>query len=160
MRVLALDLGERRIGLALSDEDRRFAFPEGVLPSVSLAKDVEALVQMIREREIGQVVVGLPLHMDGRAGAGAEHARRFAEQLQTASGVPVALLDERWTTREATRVLREGGAGRGKKAKGGRKGGGKGGRKGKDNPADSVDAVAASILLRTWLDGRAGEDDA
>jgi putative Holliday junction resolvase len=139
MRVLGLDLGARRIGLALSDPLGEFAFPEGTLERRSLSSDLLALCELVRERGVGRVVVGLPLHMSGRAGREAEAARRFASRLAEASGLPVDLLDERWTSVEAERALRETG-GRGRRARGER------GR---------VDAVAATLLLRTYLARRA-----
>ena len=105
MRVLGVDLGSRRIGLAISDSDGTFAFPLDALESRGLARDVEALRVLIGEREVEQVVVGLPLHMSGRAGPEAESARRFARSLSEIAAVPVDLLDERWTTAEAERAL-------------------------------------------------------
>jgi len=135
MRVLGLDLGSKRIGVALSD-------PEGVIasPLVTLARhggrrDLAAVGDLVREHEVGEIVVGLPLHMDGRRGPEAEAARRFADALRAELGVPVGTLDERWTTVEAERALRASG------------------RRGKKRRA-VVDAVAAAILLRTWLERR------
>jgi len=88
------------------------------------------------EREVARIVVGLPLHMDGRAGTGARAARDFADALSRAAGVPVDTLDERLTTVEAERILREGGARRRTRRK-------------------AVDSLAASLILRTYLDRRA-----
>jgi putative Holliday junction resolvase len=85
-----------------------------------------------------RVVVGLPLHLDGREGTGAAAARAFATALEEASGLPVELVDERWTTREAERALREAPARR---------------RRGRKQV---VDAMAATLLLRTWLERAAG----
>jgi putative Holliday junction resolvase len=135
MRVLGLDLGSRRIGVALSDPDGAIASPLTTLERRGGARDLAAVEALVREHEVGEVVVGLPLHMDGRRGPEAEAAKRFAAELRATLGVPVGLLDERWTTVEAERALRESG------------------RKGKKRRA-VVDAVAASILLRTWLERR------
>ena len=134
MRVLALDLGARRIGLAISDPEGDFAFPMQAIESVGRKRDVEAIRKLAGEREVGCVVVGLPLHMDGRAGPEAEAARRFAKELARATGLAVETLDERWTTVEAERALREAGW------------------RGRRRPRGEVDSAAAAILLRTWLD--------
>ncbi len=133
MRILGLDLGARRIGLSVSDPEGAVALPAGVLERSGRERDLSALRALIEERGIERVVVGLPLHMNGRVGPEAEAARTFARELADASGVPVDLLDERWTTLEAERALREVGTRRGR---------------------DSVDALAATLLLRSYLDRR------
>jgi len=137
MRTLGLDLGQKRIGVALSDPEGRFAFPRGFVASRGLSKDVAAVLDLIGEHDVAGVVIGLPLHLDGRAGKGAEQARRFAARLGERSGIRVELLDERWTSREASRMLQQERP-RGRRAARQRK--------------EQVDAVAASILLRTFLD--------
>jgi putative Holliday junction resolvase len=139
--VLGLDLGERRIGLAVSDAARVIAFPLGALDRKSLATDVEALCALIRERGVAAVVVGLPLHLDGRPGTGAAAARRFAERLGAACALPVSLVDERMTTVIAERALREEPRGR---------------KRGKRPAKGQVDALAATMILRTYLEQAAG----
>jgi len=131
--VLGLDFGARRIGLAVSDADAAIAFPIGVLERTRRAADLAALAEVIREREIVAVVVGLPLHMDGRAGTGAEAARAFAAELGEATSLPVALIDERWTSAEAERSLADAPRKR-RRQKG------------------QVDALAATLILRTYLE--------
>lgn len=131
--VLALDYGTRRIGLAVSDPDGRFAFPAGVLTRRSLARDLAALDELARERAATRLLIGLPLHLDGRRGPEAQAVQRFAEALGEATGLPVELLDERWTTLEAERALRQ-------TVPDGRR------------RREKVDAAAAAILLRTWLE--------
>ena len=131
--VLGLDYGSRRIGLAVSDEAGLFAFPAGALERTGLQRDLAALSAMIAERGVTRVVVGLPLHLSGRSGVEAEAARAFAAALGEAARVPVDLLDERWSTREAERALRDA-PGRHKRKRG------------------SVDSVAATLLLRTYLE--------
>jgi putative Holliday junction resolvase len=133
MRVLGLDLGQKRIGVAISDEDASIAFPSGAILSQGRKKDVQAVLALITEREIGRVVIGLPRHLDGREGPEAEAARAFARSLEAQSGLPVETLDERWTTLEAERVLHT--QGRNKKKQ-----------------RAVVDSVAASIILGTYLD--------
>src|SRR5262245_20080171 len=134
--VLGLDLGERRIGLAVSDPAAAIAFPIGALDRQSPAADIRSLCDLIRERGVVAVVVGLPLHLSGRAGAGAEAARRFAKALGDACALPVELVDERLTTVLAERALREHPRGRNRSKR----------RKGQ------VDALAAALILRTWLE--------
>ncbi len=136
MRVLGIDLGSRRIGLALSDPEGRIASPAGMIERRGGKRDLEAMKRWIVEHEVGSVVVGLPIHMSGRRGPEAAAARRFASELGTATGLPVDLIDERLTTREAENALRESG------------------RKGARRRA-VIDSVAASILLRTYLETRA-----
>ena len=114
MRVLGVDLGSRRIGLAISDPDASFAFPVDAIESKGTRRDVETLRELIVGRDIERAVVGLPLHRDGRAGPEAEAARRFADALSKAAGIPVETLDERWTTLEADRALTADGRSAGK----------------------------------------------
>jgi putative Holliday junction resolvase len=135
MRVLGLDLGSKRIGLAVSDPEANIAFPAGTLQSAGRKADIAAVCEIIADREIGAVVVGLPRHMDGRRGPEAAAAEKFAAALRKSSGVPVETLDERWTSQEAERVLLA--QGRAPSRSRGR-----------------VDEIAAAILLRTYLEIR------
>ena len=137
MRVLGIDLGTRRIGLAVSDEDGRIAFPAGVLERRSKRADFAALAKLVRERGIGAAVVGLPLHMSGRAGPEAEAAVEFATALAEAAGIPVDTLDERWTSVAAHRALQESGR-----------------RTVEKHGKGVVDEVAATLLLSTYLERR------
>ncbi len=138
MRVLGLDLGRRRIGLALSDPKGVLALPVGALERRDLASDLEALRTLAAQRGVERIVVGLPVHMSGRVGAEAAAAASFARSLAQATGLPVDTLDERWTTVEAERALRATGS--------------KAGRR-----RELVDSVAAAILLRTYLARLANE---
>lgn len=135
-RFLGLDYGTRRIGLAVSDADARIAFPERTLERRGERRDVEAICKLVAERGVVGIVVGLPLHMDGRRGPEAEAAEAFARLVGDATGVPVEMFDERWTTVEAERALEHTG------------------RKGRKR-REVVDAVAAALLLRAWLERRA-----
>jgi putative Holliday junction resolvase len=137
MRVLGLDLGEKRIGLAVSDEAARIAFPAGFIERKGRRRDLAALCALVRERAIGRAVVGLPLHMSGRRGEQAEAAEAFARTLAEAAGIPVDTLDERWTSIAAERALQE----TGRRVVE---------RKGKGE----VDAIAATLLLSAYLDRR------
>ena len=131
--VLALDYGTRRIGLAVSDEEAQFAFPVGFLACRGREHDLAALRQLLAERSIRRIVVGLPIHMDGRRGETAVAAENFANAIAEMTGLPVEMLDERWTTREAERALRESPRGRKKRR-------------------EAVDSAAATLLLRTYLE--------
>lgn len=131
--VLGVDLGAKRIGLAVSDDEASIAFPAGFLASQGRARDVAALCTVIDERSVTRVVVGLPVHLSGRESAGSESARQFADALGKAAGVPVEVLDERWTSRAAELSLRE--------SRGGRR-----------RRKEAVDSVAATLLLRTYLE--------
>jgi len=133
MPVLGIDLGSRRIGLAISDAEDRIALPAGSLESRGPKRDLKAVSALARERGVERVVVGLPIHMDGSQGPQAEAARRFASSLAGELGIPVETLDERWTTREAERALDATG------------------RRGRKRRKEVVDAVAATLLLRTFL---------
>jgi putative Holliday junction resolvase len=132
--VLALDFGSKRIGLAVSDPAGDFAFPAGELERHGEERDLEALRGLAAERGVVRVVVGLPLHMSGRSGPEAEAARAFAARVGEATGLPVELLDERWTSREAERALRAVQPRRRRRERA------------------HLDAAAAAILLRTWLE--------
>jgi putative Holliday junction resolvase len=131
--ILGIDLGEKRIGLAVSDPEGSIAFPAGFLVSQGRPKDVAALCEMVEERGIVRIVVGLPIHLDGRPSPGSQAARSFADALGEATGIPVDVLDERWTSQAAELSLSE--------SKGGRK-----------KRREAVDAVAATLLLRTYLE--------
>ena len=134
-RVLALDLGKRRIGLALSDELRVTAQGLKTLERTNIREDLARLCQLAVDNNVSQIVIGNPLHMSGRAGFQADRAHEFGERLQAASSLPVEYWDERLTTVEAQRVLRESGVSSQKRAK-------------------AVDRLAAVILLESYLDSR------
>jgi putative Holliday junction resolvase len=140
--VLGLDLGTRRIGLAISDERGVFAFPAGHLERVGLKRDLAALRLLVAERGVRRIVVGLPLQLDGREGAGARAAREFARALAEATSLEVELMDERLTSVEAERALRE--APRATRR----------GRK------QVIDAMAATLMLRSWLESHGPPDAA
>jgi len=138
--VMALDYGTHRIGLAISDAEGSFAFPAGTLVSSGRSRDLEELCRLVAERDVRRIVVGLPIHMSGRKGETARAAEEFANEVAKATGLPVEMLDERWTTREAERSLAESKSGRRKRR-------------------EAVDSAAATLLLQTWL-ARARNADA
>jgi putative Holliday junction resolvase len=146
-RLLGLDAGERRIGVAISDPGQTLAFPFR-----TVEKDGSELADLgiiaVEEDAIG-LVVGLPLSLSGEAGPQAERVRAFARELEKALNLPIAFWDERLSSREAERILAQEGV-RGRPGK--RSGRGPGRRP--DRGASDV--VAATIILQTFLDSRRG----
>lgn len=109
MRILGIDYGRRRIGLAVSDEAGFLARPlDPYQRTHSLRKDLEYLARLAREAEAGTIVVGLPLNMNGSKGEMAVEVEEFVGQLQKLMGIAVVVFDERLTSSEAERVLLEG----------------------------------------------------
>lgn len=135
-RVLGLDLGDARIGVAISDPGRRLAVPLGTVQT-GAPHDVKAIGAMVRDHGVTEVVVGHPRSMSGGAGPRARHAERFADALGAVLELPVHLQDERLSTVEAERALRAAGAG------------GRARRR-------AVDRSAATVILQAWLDARLG----
>lgn len=99
-RVIGVDLGEKRVGIASSDE-LGFAHPLGVIKWRSLDATIASLINLAEEHEVSSFVVGYPLNMDGTVGDAAKKAIKFARVLNRKSGLPVALCDERLTTSQA-----------------------------------------------------------
>jgi putative Holliday junction resolvase len=140
---LALDLGRRRIGLAVSDASGLARGLETVTRKTRL-EDIARIARIARERNAGVLVVGLPLNMDGSAGPQAEFSRRFAGALGEATGLPVELHDERLTSVEAERRLRSHGWTLERFLEQKRKG--------------AVDRMAAIVLLEDWLRAGSGTE--
>ena len=132
---LGLDVGERRVGVAVSDPERRLAVP---LRSVGRDGAIEALAVLAREYEVADVVVGLPLTLRGEAGPQAESASAFARELERLLRLPVHLWDERLSTQEAQRRVLAPSKRRGRRER-------------TPRPVDT-DALAASIILQAYLD--------
>lgn len=140
MRILALDHGTKRIGVAISDELRLIATPVEFIPAEPFGTFLARLKEILREREVGLIVVGLPRNMDGSYGPAARTVQEFVAALRQAVAVPIRTWDERLTSVQAQRLMIEGGVRRER-------------RKGK------VDQMAAAILLQNYLEaaGGAGE---
>jgi putative Holliday junction resolvase len=132
-RVLALDLGKRRIGLAISDPLRITAQGLPNLVRTNKRADLAALEELIREREVGQILMGNPINMGGKEGRQSSWVREFAGDIEKRTGLPVRLWDERLTSVEAGRVLRSSGISIAKRAA-------------------AVDKLSAVILLQSYLD--------
>ena len=137
-RILGIDWGERRVGIALSDESRTIASPHSVVVrSVSLKKDLGRIAGLVGENGVERVVLGIPMSMDGTRGSAAESVLEIIDKLQGLLDIPVDTWDERLSTVEAEKVLISGDVSR-KKRKG------------------VVDSVAAAIILQAYLDSGAG----
>ncbi len=136
-RVLALDLGERRIGVAISDELGLTAQGLRTLYRTNKRRLLATLAALAAERQVGLILVGYPLLLSGEEGSQAQRARRFAAELERRTGLPVKLLDERFTTVEARRLLRSTGVCLDKRN------------------APVVDRLSAVLLLQAYLDSRA-----
>jgi putative Holliday junction resolvase len=133
-RVLALDLGQRRIGVALSDEGRTIAQPLTVLPRSGRDHDVYAIAALCKAHGVGLIVIGLPEPLPGAAPSPmAEQAQRLGQRLARVTGLPVEYVDEFETTVEARELLLEADSSR-------------------DRRRQVVDKLAAAIILRRWLD--------
>jgi putative Holliday junction resolvase len=145
-RILALDYGRARIGLAIADAETALAQPLGTLDRINRNEDMRRLRELVREHGVQQIVVGLPLRLDGTRGDMAEEAARFGQRVHKQIGVPVEMVDERLTSWEAERLLEEH-QGRTMHAATSKK------RK-KDNGKPGVDALAAALILKEYLDRR------
>ena len=132
-RIMALDVGARRIGVAVSDPLRITAQGLDTIQRQNKRRDLEALRRLLSEYQIREVVVGLPLRLSGAEGTQSEKMRLFADDLHRHFGVIVHLWDERWTSTEANRLLRETDLSIEKRAK-------------------AVDRMAATLILQSWLE--------
>jgi len=134
-RILGLDVGARRIGVAVSDLLGITAQGLETLQRKNKKKDFEQLRRVIRDYQVREIVVGLPLRMSGAAGIQAEKMQAFAEDLRKRFGLPVHLFDERLTSAEANRLLRETDLSIEKRGK-------------------AVDRMAAVLILQGWMERR------
>ena len=139
-RLLGLDVGDRRVGVAISDPERRLAVPLHSVERDGRRLELDVLATLARQEDVTALVVGLPLTLSGEAGSQAERTRAFARDLERHIGLPVHLWDERLSTQEAQRLVAEGG-----RRERGRRG------RGRTSSAD-LDALAASIILQSYLD--------
>ena len=140
-RVLGLDLGERRIGVAVSDRDQRVALAATTVHrSKDRPREHRELARLVADYEAAGVVVGLPLSLSGAVGPAAKAALAEVSELASLLGVPIVTHDERFTTTTATTALRAAG----RKAK---------------QQRSVVDQVAAAVMLQSWIDGRTGGND-
>ena len=131
-RIMGVDFGDARTGIAISDLLCSIVGTTTVIHSRNTEKTITQICQMIQSSDIGEIVVGLPKNMDGSEGPRAELCREFAQKLEEATGLPIKMWDERRTTVEAHNILSQHNY-HGKKRK------------------DTVDAVAASLILEGYL---------
>ena len=131
-RIMGIDYGDARTGVAMSDLLCSIVGSTAVVPSRHTEKAIADIVRMAKENEVGQIVVGLPRNMDGTEGSRAELCRQFADQLREATGLEIIMWDERRTTVEAHNILSQHNY-HGQKRK------------------NTVDAVAASLILEGYL---------
>lgn len=131
-RIMGIDYGRVRIGIALTDLLKTIASPYEVYKSVSRKKDIEYFVKLIKEKEVDKVVLGFPLNMDGSEGERALKTRAFGDELEKASNVPVVYQDERLSSVEAENYLLDGDLRR-------------------DKRKNLIDKVSASIILEDYL---------
>ena len=132
-RIIAFDIGDKRIGVAASDPFNTFALPGTTyFRTKSAEADAENLAKLVREKDAGLIVCGMPVNFDGSDSIQTEKTRRFVEILRTKTDVPIVFEDERFTTMEAERVLIAGGVRR-------------------ENRKQSIDSIAASYILEGYL---------
>jgi putative Holliday junction resolvase len=134
MRILALDHGSKRIGVAVSDETKTIAQPLEYIPAEPFADFLERLKKLLVEKEIDLILIGLPRNMDGSYGPAAEKVQTFVGVLKTAITVPIKMWDERLTSSQANKILIQANVRR-------------------DKRKEKVDKMAAAILLQSYLDG-------
>ena len=132
MKIMGIDYGDARTGVAISDLLCSLVGSAVVVPSRNTDKAIADIVRLAKENQVGEIVVGLPRNMDGTEGPRAELCREFAQKLGQATGLPVSMWDERRTTVEAHNILSQHNY-HGKKRK------------------DTVDAMAASLILEGYL---------
>lgn len=133
MRILALDHGTRRIGVAVSDETKTIAQPLEYIPAEPFADFLKRLKEILAEKEVDFILLGMPRNMDGSYGPAAQKVETFAAALKSAITVPIKLWDERLTSTMANRILIQGNVRR-------------------DKRKEKVDKMAAAILLQGYLD--------
>ena len=135
MRILALDIGEKRVGVAVSDPNERVASPITVLPAEEVRSCAKSFKRVLEDWEPELIVCGLPKTLSGEDGPQVQRIRDFVQKVSQATGLPLEFADERLSSAEAKRSLHE--KGLSEKAMRGK-----------------VDMIAASIFLQTWLDAR------
>ena len=133
MRILALDHGTKRVGVAVSDELKMIATPLEYIPAEPFAGFLDRLKEILREKEVELIIIGMPRNMDGSYGPAALKVQAFVAVLKDALAIPIKTLDERLTTVQAQRFLIQGNVRREKRK-------------------EKVDKTAAAILLQSYLD--------
>lgn len=136
MRILALDHGTKRIGVAVSDELKLIATPLEFIPAEPVAAFLARLKEIVQAKEVELIVIGMPRNMDGSYGPAALKVQEFVAVLRDAIAIPIQTWDERLTSAQANRLLLQGNVRR-------------------EDRKQKVDKMAAAILLQSWLDSHA-----
>ena len=136
MRVMGIDFGEARIGIALSDPTGLIATPKLVLAEKDKGRQITRVIELAREYDVQKIVVGIPFHLDGEEGVMATTAEKYAAKLERVSGLEVIRIDERLSSVEAERIMKM------TRSKGRKKG-----------LKQELDMVAAAVILQSYLDG-------
>ena len=131
---MCLDVGDRRIGLAVSDQGEMLATPAGVIERTRLQRDLALVLEHLQEKQVGAIVVGLPLTLEGKIGPQAKKVKAFVKALRRETQLPIKTMDERFSSVEAEGLLRQAG------------------RKPSRHKGE-VDAAAAAVILQEYLDG-------
>ncbi len=142
-KILAIDYGRARIGLAIAESLQGIAQPLGTLERINRNEDMRRLRELVRDNAVKLVLVGLPLRLDGTRGEMADETERFAQRMRKQIGVPVEMADERLTSWEAERLLEEEFGRKSKQLDGA--------SKKRDAAKFTVDSIAATIILREYL---------
>jgi putative Holliday junction resolvase len=137
-RMLGLDMGDSRIGVALSDPLGIMASPLTIISRTDEEADIEAIMAIARQNEVGRIIIGLPLSMDGSLGKQAEKVKEFAAELSCQIDIPVEFRDERLSTVSAKRIVRD---------------------VRKTNRETRYDAAAAALILQSYLDSALGTEE-
>jgi putative Holliday junction resolvase len=135
MRFMGLDFGDKRIGIAVSDDQGQIAMPKDTLQRSGKVKYIERLAELADQENVGEILVGMPVSMDGSHGPQAQKVMRFVQRLRQRVEIPVVVWDERLTTVAAERILIEGNLSRSRRRR-------------------VIDKVAAAYMLQSYLDFR------
>lgn len=144
---LSIDYGRERMGMALAEANAKMAQPLATMKRINRNEDMRRIRQLVREHRVKQIVVGLPLKLDGTRGEMAEEAERFARRVRKQLGVPVEMIDERLTSWEAERLLEET---QGRFLQAEKSGFSR--KQRKPSARATVDAVAAAVILKEYLE--------
>lgn len=128
-KILGLDFGEKRIGLAISDETGKFARPYGKIVVTNERQGIREIKKTCQKENVGQIIIGLPLTLRGEEGKKVKEVKKFAQNLQKEVALPIIFQDERFTSKEAERILRE--------------------RKNKSK--DKIDTLSAMLILNQYM---------
>ena len=138
-RILGIDYGTKRVGLAISDELGMIAFPLSVIENISPRRVAEEIVKIAAERKVESLVLGLPVNLNGTRGPAVENVEKFAEVLKRHLAIPLAFWDERLSTRIAERAMIEGGVRR-------------------ERRRECIDKATAQIILQSYLDAQVKQE--